>query len=142
MPPRILENGKRCRPSLPLDLHFMLTPWSSSADTQLSLLGWAMRTLDDSPIIPASYLNYDFAGKEVFHPDETVELVFNPLTMQDMASLWENLHQPRILPSVTYFARLVAIESEEEAVEGTLVNTRVLDLAKLDPVPGSRQVQP
>lgn len=132
MPPRVLPNGKKSRPSLPVDLHFMLTPWSSSADTQLSLLGWAMRTLDDSPIIPASYLNYDFSGKEVFHADETVELVFNPLSMQDMAPLWEDFRQARIMPSVTYIARLVALESNQEVPESALVQTRMLNMAGID----------
>jgi hypothetical protein len=112
MPTRVSPTGMHTRPSLPLDLHFMLTPWSSSADTQLSLLGWAMRVLNDSPIIPASYLNNGFPGKEVFHHEETVELIFNPIPMQDMASLWEDLHQVKIMPSVTYVVRMVPIESD------------------------------
>jgi hypothetical protein len=131
MPARILPNGKRTRPPLPLDLHFLLTPWSGSADTQLGLLGWAMRVLDDTPIIPANYLNYDFPGKEIFHPDETVELIFNPISMQDMAPLWEDLHQVKIMPSVTYVARLVPIESDVEIDEGGPVQTRILDMAQV-----------
>lgn len=130
MPPRISPNGKRTRPPLPLDLHFLITPWSISADTQLSFLGWAMRVLDDTPIIAANYLNYDFPGKEVFHPEETVELLFNPIPIQDMAPLWEDLHQVKMMPSVTYVARLVPIESEEEVSEGAPVQTREFDLTR------------
>ncbi len=99
MPVRFTSTGKRTRPPLSLDLHFMLTPWSDSSDIQLSLLGWAMSVLDDSPIITASYLNFDFQGMVVFHPDETVKLLLNPLPMQEMALLWENLRQVRIMPS-------------------------------------------
>lgn len=130
LPPHLSAAGKRTRPPLPLDLHFLITPWSINAETQLSLLGWAMRTLEDTPIIPASYLNYDFPGIEVFHPDETVELVFNPLSIQDNAPLWEDLHQVKIMPSVTYVARLVPIESEVEISEAGLVQTRVTNLTR------------
>ncbi len=130
MPPRISPNGHRTRPPLPLDLHFLLTPWSISADTQLRFLGWAMRVLDDTPIIAANYLNYDFPGKEVFHTDETVELLFNPIPILDMAPLWEDLHQVKMMPSVTYVARLVPIESEIEVREGAPVQTRELDMRK------------
>ena len=69
-PARVPPTGKRTYPSLPLDLYFMLTPWSSSPDNQLHLLGWAMSVLNNTPIIPASYLNHDFPGKAVFRPDE------------------------------------------------------------------------
>jgi hypothetical protein len=128
LPPHLNPAGKLTRPPLPLDLHFLVTPWSASADTQLSLLGWAMRVLDDTPIIPANYLNYGFPTKEVFHANETVELIFNPIPMQDMAPLWEDLHQVKVIPSVTYIARLVTLESETEVYEGRLVQTRVLDI--------------
>ena len=130
MSARVSPTGKRSRPPLPLDLHFLLTPWSISADTQLSLLGWAMRVLDDSPIIPSSYLNYNFPGKEVFHPDETVELIFNPTPVQEIALLWENLDQVRIIPSVTYIVRMVQIESFEEIEEGKLNQARIIDITK------------
>jgi len=115
LPPHLNPNGKLTRPPLPLDLHFLLTPWSASADTQLSLLGWAMRVLDDTPIIPAGSLNYDFPGKDVFRADESVELIFNPIPMQDMALLWENLHQIKVIPSVTYVARLVTLDSDADS---------------------------
>jgi hypothetical protein len=57
IPERLIPAGKRTPSPLPFDLHFILTPWSSSADTQLSLLGWVMRVLYNSPIIPASSLS-------------------------------------------------------------------------------------
>jgi hypothetical protein len=127
LPPKRNASGRLTRPPLPLDLHFLITPWSADPENQLGLLGWAMRVLDDTPIIPAGYLNYDFKGKEVFHPGETVELVFNPISIQDMAALWQNLHQVKVIPSVTYVARLVTLESEIEVGEGDRVQTRVMD---------------
>jgi hypothetical protein len=114
LPERVALTGMHTRPPLAIDLHFMLTPWSGSPDIQLSLLGWALSVLEDSPVIPASYLNTDFQGKEVFHPNETVKLVLNPIPMQEMALLWENLGQVRIMPSVTYLVQMVQIDSVEE----------------------------
>jgi hypothetical protein len=128
-PARVPPTGKRTLPFLPLDLHFILTPWSSSPDIQLNLLGWAMSVLNDSPIIPASYLNYDFSGKTVFRPDETVKLIFNPISAQEIADLWENLHHVGIMPSVTYIVRGVQIESGEEIDEGKLDPTRIMDIS-------------
>jgi hypothetical protein len=130
MTARVSPSGKRTRPPLPLDLHFLLTPWSINADTQLRLLGWAMRVLENSPIIPASYLNNGFPGKEVFRHDETVELFFDPIPMQDMALLWEDLHQVRIMPSITYIVRMVQIESEENIDEGKFEQTHIMNIAK------------
>jgi hypothetical protein len=128
-PARVSPTGKRNRPSLPLDLHFMLTPWSSSPDNQLYLLGWAMSVLNDSPVIPAGYLNHDFPGKMVFRPDETVELIFNPIPVQELAHLWQNLHQVKIMPSITYILRGVQIESGEAIDEGILDETRMMDIS-------------
>src|SRR3954462_5144611 len=42
LPPRRDAQGQRIRPSLPLDLFYMLTPWAKSADMQQLMLGWAM----------------------------------------------------------------------------------------------------
>src|SRR5262245_11022355 len=39
-PPRRGPDGVKHRPALPLDLHFLLTPWASEAERQLRLLGW------------------------------------------------------------------------------------------------------
>ncbi len=118
VPALVSPSGKQTRPPLSLDLHFLLTPWSGSAETQLHILAWAMRVLEDSPIIPASNLNQDFSGVEVFRPAETVRLIMDPMPLQDMALLWENLHQVRIIPSVAYVVRGIQIESIVNIDEG------------------------
>jgi hypothetical protein len=52
VPPQPDKPKLRYRPLLNLDLYYLLTPWAANADTQHRLLGWAMRTLDDTPILP------------------------------------------------------------------------------------------
>jgi len=103
--------GEHTRPPLPLELHFLLAPWAASAAKQLTLLGWAMRVLDDTPLLTAAQLNANFPAQAVFGPDENVELIFNPLPLAELARLWENIRPASAIPSATYVARPVVIES-------------------------------
>jgi len=140
LPPRIGSDGKRHRPPLPLDLHYMLTPWGPNPDIQHRLLGWAMRVLEDSPIVPAAYINSRDPDPQVFRPDETVEIVFDPLSLQDLSNLWEVM-EPKLQPTATYVARRIDIESEVDLVDSALVQTRDFGFGELvggQPERGSR----
>jgi hypothetical protein len=50
----------------------------------------------------------------IFNADETVELIYDPLSLQDTAVIWENLRTPRVQPSATYVARMVLLDSTVE----------------------------
>jgi hypothetical protein len=117
--------GKRRRPPLPLDLHFMLTAWAKTAVQQQRLLAWAMQQLEEIPILPSGLLNLHSQGPEpdVFQPDETVEIVCDPISLQDMFNIWEGL-KSKMQTSVTYIARIVMIESTHDLIEARLVQTR------------------
>ena len=119
MPPRRDPiTGNRRRPPVPLDLHFLLTAWAPDAGQQQRLLGWAVRTLEDTPILPAGFLNrFAPGGQDVFEPSETVELVGETLTLQDLENIWE-VAKARQQPSLGYVARQVAIDSTLGSTEG------------------------
>src|SRR5262245_42740329 len=102
------NNGIARRPQLPLDLHFFLTVWAQQASLQHTILGWAMRTLEDHSVLPASLLNGIRQG--VFHDDETVEIVAGQLTNEELMRIWDDLGTEYRL-SVPYVARVVRIES-------------------------------
>src|SRR5256885_330277 len=51
-----VSDGNARRPLLPLDLHFFLTVWATKASLQHAILGWAMRMLEDRPVMPAALL--------------------------------------------------------------------------------------
>lgn len=121
--------GKRTRPMLNLDLYFLITPWASNADTLQRLLGWAMRALEDAPILPPGLLNSFGPETETFHSDEAVELLFDPLSLQDMSIIWDQI-RPKVGVSVTYVARMVPIESRIVIIEAEPVQTRVFELQK------------
>jgi len=130
LPPRIAPDGRRYRPSLPLDLYYLITPWAGEVETQQRMLGWAMRQLEDNVILPAGLLNKYLQESDVFRSDETVELVCDPLAPADFANLWDKL-KPRMQTSVTYVARMVLIDSDLVIHDAPLVQTRVFDMARV-----------
>jgi hypothetical protein len=130
LPSRPRPDGKKFRPTLNLDLYYLVIPWAPTADKQHHLLGWAMRVLEDTPILPAGLLNSFFVPKiEIFHPEETVELIFEPLSLADLGVVWDHV-RPKIGLSATYVARLVSIESSVETIEAREVQTREFDMTK------------
>src|SRR5882762_6755735 len=71
--PRLGSDGKRYRPSMPLDLHYLLTAWAETAVQQQRLLGWAMREVENTPIMHAGLLNHHGSEPETFRSSEAVE---------------------------------------------------------------------
>jgi hypothetical protein len=118
------RDGQPRRPSLPLDLHFFLTVWATKASLQHAILGWAMRTLEDRPVMPASLLNG--VRRDVFRDDETVEVVAGQLTNEELMRIWDDLPAEYHL-SVPYIARVVRIESSLEISPDSLVKQRQLE---------------
>ena len=127
-PPRRSPDGRRFRPSLPLDLFFMVTPWALDVERQLRMLGWAMRMLEDTGVLSAGHLNHYLAEDDTFAPDEAVELICDPLSLSDYLTLWDRL-RPRLPASATYALRMVAIDSEISSLDAGLVQTRRFDMA-------------
>jgi len=126
-PPRTTLEGRKFRPSTPVDMHFLVTAWAKNPDTQQELLGWAIRALQDTPVLPAGLLNR-FAGNrgEVFHDQESVELIGEILSLQDTVNIWE-IARHNQQPSVSYAARMISIDSEIELTEAGPVQTRAFD---------------
>lgn len=122
--------GRRTRPPLPLDLYYLLTPWAKTAAKQHRMLGWSMRTLEDTPTLTASFLNhYGMPETDTFLPDETVTFVQETLSIQDLLNVWE-VGKPNIQVSATYVARMVVIESAISDTQGPPVQTRTFDVRR------------
>src|SRR5947209_15764398 len=73
LPPRLDASGRHYRPSLPIDLHYLLVPWAKTAEKQQWLLGWSMRIFEDTPILSASLLNHYSSAEQPFQSNEAVE---------------------------------------------------------------------
>ncbi|MCW5966832.1 MAG: DUF4255 domain-containing protein [Bryobacterales bacterium] len=89
IPPVRLSEVERESAPLRLDLHYLLTAWAGSAMHQQRLLGWAARTLAHSPVIPATQLNNHVTDSMVLSDDDSLVVCFEPLSIQDMTSIWE-----------------------------------------------------
>lgn len=126
LPPRLAPDGRRYRPALPLDLHYLITAWGRSVEKQQRLLGWAMRTLEDTSILPSGLLNHYGPEAETFRASETVELILESLSLQDVNNIWDGL---RPFLSVPYVARMVALESDVPLVEARPAQTRAFELS-------------
>jgi hypothetical protein len=131
LPPQVGPDGRRYRPPIPLDVHYLVTAWAETAVRQQRMLGFAIRTLEDTPILPAGVLNQHSPEPNVFRPEETVELVYESLTVQDVGYIWD-VAQTKEQPSAPYVARMVEIESPVALDEGGLVQTRELQFAQAD----------
>lgn len=122
---RLDAEGRRQRRQLPIDLCYLLSVWGRDASVQHRLLGWLLRTLEDTPILPHSLL--ESASPGTFHPGEAVEFILNnDLSNEDLFRLWETATTERYRLSVPYIARPVLLESRLSDVEGAPVEERTL----------------
>lgn len=129
MPPaRPGPGGVLRRPQLPLDLFFLLTPWARDASLEQEILGWMMRTLEDTPCLPVGLLNA--LAPNVFEPEESVEIVIGQMSNEELFRIWDVLPND-FQVSVPYVARVVRVDSELERRDGGPVLTRELDFGVL-----------
>jgi len=125
---RVAVDGTRYRPPLPLDAHFLVTAWAADPIRQQRLLGLAIRTIEDTPILPSGILNQHAPEPDVFRPEETVELIFENVSTQDQSYIWE-VAPTKEQPSATYVARMIEIDSTVAADVVKAVDTRQFDLS-------------
>jgi uncharacterized protein DUF4255 len=117
------------RRPLPVVVSLLLTAWAQDVSAEHDLLGWAMRAIADNSILSSGFLN---AASGVFRPEETVELVPNEMTNDEVFHLWQVLPNSLQL-SACYLARVVRIESEVTDPLGVPVLTRELRMAAATP---------
>lgn len=129
LPVRTGLDGISRRPPLPLDLYYLLTVWAKDVVKQQRILGWAMRTLEDAPVLSASRLNNFGPESDVFQPNEKIELIYQSLSLQDLSNLW-SAFKVSLPMSVAYIARVVGIDSTISPEETAAVQTRQLDFVK------------
>jgi hypothetical protein len=105
---------------LGLDLHFLLTAWSGTAQDELLTLTWAMRQLYLHPILDASSLSPE-AG---WGRDEVIQIVPSELPNEDMMRIWDAL-EPAYRLTVPYVARLVRVDPDVIETALPVVATRM-----------------
>lgn len=130
LPPTTAPDGRRFRPPVPLDLYYLLTPWGRSAAMQHRVLGWAMRELQNLPILPAALLNHYTPEGDTFRPAEAVQLICESLSAQEMMNVLDPIDLKQQL-SVSYVARTILLESTLPLTEAGPVQTRAFDYGEV-----------
>ena len=124
LPPRRTRDGRIFKPSLPVDLYFLMLPISATADKQTQMLGWALAFLHQMPALSGETINrYTKGSPTVFQPEETVELIADPLNTVDYLSLWDRV-KSGFQAGMTYVARMVLLDIDQPEPSGTLVTER------------------
>jgi Pvc16 N-terminal domain len=102
--PRVSGSKPAANTVLAVDLHYLLTAWSSSADVEQAIISWSMLELLAYPVLDQSLLQ----GSGVWARDETIQLVPQALDMDALFRIWSAL-QLKYRLSTTFCARVVRI---------------------------------
>jgi hypothetical protein len=129
LPPTTGPDGRRFRPPIPVDLYYIATAWAPTAVRQQRLLGWAIRMFEDVPVLPTGLLNNYGPEPEIFKQGETVEIILDSLTLQDLNNFW-GVSKSSLQLSVGYIARMLFIQSAMAISEYAEVQTREFGLGK------------
>ncbi len=97
-------------PHLPLDLHFLLTPWGDNAEAEGAILGRAMQALDSTPILsgPLLHQSGDWA------PNDAVHLLMDEISTEAVMRTFDSLAADYRI-SVPYIARMVRLDARKAA---------------------------
>ena len=103
-PSRPINGGPNTEVKTPLalNLYYLVTPFSLSAEQDLQILGFVMQVFYDNPTI---YINDPANG--VF---EELRLIMCRLTLEELTRVWEALREPYHL-SMCYKVTVAQIES-------------------------------
>ena len=127
LPPRLEPDGRRFRAPLPLDLFYALCVWGRNVDMQQRLLGFCARALEDTPTLPSGLLNQHGPEPSTFHPEETVQIVPETLSMLDFHQLLDLL-KPNVPLAMTYVARMVPLDSQILLIDPAAAQVRTFEM--------------
>jgi hypothetical protein len=120
------------RAHLPLDLHFLLTPWANDADSELRIVGRAMQALDATPILSGPLL-LPLGG---FGPGESVQLVLEDVSTEAVMRTFDSLPTDYKL-SVPYIARVVLLDARAATPSPPVLSVVSGKTPTADPAPPS-----
>ncbi|GAA0331923.1 hypothetical protein GCM10009087_47640 [Sphingomonas oligophenolica] len=130
--PRTDIFGRRFKPSLPLDVSFLIIPVASAVEKQLRMLGWVMRALEDAGAITAAQLNDYLAEDGIFAVDEDIDLVCDPLSVVDQLSMWDRIRRHPLFAN--YVVRMVLLDSALDLDDSGIVLERGFEVGVAEDV--------
>jgi Pvc16 N-terminal domain len=110
------------KPPLALKLKYLVTPWSTSRQTDQEMLGRVMQVLYDGAVLTGPQLQGDLANTST-----SLKVSLAPLTLEERTRIWHAIQQKYRL-SVNYEVRVVNLASRDERTVRAVAE-RVLDAA-------------
>jgi hypothetical protein len=105
--------------ALGLDLHYIVTVFADDADVEQKLLGWTLRELHYTGVLPHGLLTADAA----WDPDELITLIPAELSYEDTVRIWDAADRPYRL-SYGFIARVVRLAKDAVPDGRPVVATR------------------
>jgi hypothetical protein len=118
-PRRTLADGRVTRPLLPIELHYLITAWARDTRGELQIIGRIMQVLYERAELGAA----DLQGGS-WERDDSVQLVFESLPMEDHYRVWDTTEVPYRL-SLTYMARVIGIAPIEARRYAPVVEAQI-----------------
>lgn len=110
---------------LALDLHFLLSIWTTSVLAEQTILAWAMLQIHRHPALNASILSPD-AGWDAH---DVIQIMPAELSNEELVRIWDRL-RPTYRLSTPYIARIVRIEPDSELDALPVVDSRFIYMEK------------
>ena len=115
---RIVDTTRENTP-LSVDLHYLITVWYKRAFPEHTVLAWAMRQLQQHPVLDRSSLSPE-AG---WGAGEFIQVIPAELSTEDIMRIWDAL-DPAYRLSVSYIARVVRIDTDSTLAGMPVVASR------------------
>ena len=101
----LYRSEPKARP-LSLELHYLLTAWSTDSQAEQTLLSWSMLALHKQSLFDRSLL----VPSAAWRADETVQVLPSELSHENMMRIWDAMG-PSYRLSTSYVARTVRVET-------------------------------
>lgn len=106
---------------LPINIHFLLLAFSSSASIEADLTAWAMLELaNQSQLTIAHLAEADPSWTE----RETINISPDAMSTEDLLRIWD-VFDANYTSSVPYVARTIRLRLQQETTEGSPVMSRI-----------------
>jgi hypothetical protein len=103
-PRRTFPDGRTTRPLLPVDLHYLVTPWAKNTKDEFRIIGRVLQTMyDHAELGPA-----DLQGTS-WQRGDSVQLILEHLSLEEQFNIWDPTELPYRL-SLSYMTRVIGIE--------------------------------
>ena len=115
----VADAHRQIFPPLALNLYYLMTPITNSADNDHALLGKALQIFYRNSGVCGSALKGILAGTDL-----KLRVILNPISLDELSNLWSAFLRPYRL-SVSYEVKVVFIDSERETTGERVLEKRI-----------------